>query len=167
MNVLSVTQFKYALPMTISMLLVLFGVAPFSLMPIYHTELPVVLIVIFCFAVFNPTLLNGICVFLIGLFADLLMAGPFGLQAFIYVLLFFVANLNRRFLLTLTFKYLWLAFSLILAFIYLVWYLMFTLVTFTFLSPGVFILQYIVLVLIYPAVSWCCGWLNGKLGAYQ
>lgn len=167
MKALSLRKFKYAWPMSISLLLVLLSLAPFSFMPIYHTELPIVMIIIFCFAVFNPALLNGVCVFFIGLFADLLMAGPFGLQAFIYVLLFFVANLNRRFLLTLSFKYLWLAFAFILAVVYVIWYLLFSLVTFTLLSADSFILQYLVLVLIYPAVSWCCGWLNGKLGAYQ
>lgn len=167
MKVITLKQFNCAWPTIISLLLVLFSLATFSLMPIYHTELPIVLIVIFCFAVFNPTLLNGICVFFIGLFADLLMAGPFGLQAFIYVLLFFIANLNRRFLLILSFKYLWLAFAFILAVIYLIWYLMFSLVIFNFLSAQPFILQYLVLVLIYPAVSWCCGWLNSKVGVYQ
>lgn len=167
MKRLSLNKFKFFLPTLICLLLVLFGVAPFSFMPIYHTELPIVLIVIFCFAIFNPTVLNGISVFFIGLFADLLMAGPFGLQTFIYVLMFFVANLNRRFLLTLSFKYLWIAFGVILAFMYLIWYLLFSLTVLQFLSPNSFVLQYLVLVMIYPAISWCCGYVNSKLGAYQ
>lgn len=155
---------KLSLPMLVCLALVLFNMMPFSLTVIYQIPIPFVLIVIFYFGVFHPAVLNGICVFIIGLFADLLMDSPFGLQAFIYVLLFFTANLNRRYLLSLSFEGLWMSFSLILAFVYLVWYLIFSFISFQLLTVSGFVFQYVVLVLCYPPVSWACGWLNLKIG---
>lgn len=154
---------KSLMPTMICLVLVLAGIMPFSLLPFYTVPLPLVLVVIYYFAVFHPSALNCISVFFIGVFADLLTDSPFGLQAFSYVLLFFLANLNRRFLLSLNFAGLWTAFGVILAGTYLLWYLLFSLATLSWLNSDSLVFQYMTLVLIYPIISWVCGWFNMKI----
>ncbi|MBR6674647.1 MAG: rod shape-determining protein MreD, partial [Alphaproteobacteria bacterium] len=106
------STFKYVLPTLLCVLFVMFNVMPFSLNPYYRIPIPFVLSIIFYYAVFHPSVLNVICVFFIGIFADTLMSTPFGLQTFFYVLIFFIANLNRRYFLTLNFADFWLAYAL-------------------------------------------------------
>lgn len=151
------------IPIFVCLTLVLLGVMPYSLLPFYTVPLPFVLVAIYYFAIFHPSALNGICVFFIGIFADLLTDSPFGLQAFSYVLLFFIANLHRRFLVSLTFVGLWAAFGVILFCTYLLWYLLFSLISLTLLNTDALIFQYLTLVIMYPILSWVCGWFNLKL----
>lgn len=155
---------RFALPILVSLFFVLLDIMPYAFIPFYQVPLPLVLIVIFYFAVFRPRLLNGIAAFGIGIFADLLISSPFGLQAFIYVLMFFIANLNAKFLHTLEFKGLWVAFALILMVVYVCWYLLFSLASLTLLNIMPLVFQYMVIVLFYPLISWGCGWLNMKIG---
>lgn len=161
-KVLSV--FKYALPTLLCMLFVIFNVMPFSLNPYYRMPIPFVLSVIFYYGVFHPAVLNVICVFLIGIFADILMSTPFGLHTFFYVLTFFVANLNRRYFLTLNFADFWLAYTLVSAAVLLLFYLFFAVISLSVPPFMPIIFQYNILVLTYPVMAWVCGWLNIKIG---
>ncbi len=155
--------FTYALPTLMCLGLVLATLVPFSLNLYYRMPTPFVFGVIFYFAIFHPAVLNVICVFCVGVFADLLTNTPFGLQTFFYVLMFFAANLNRRYFLTLNFADLWFAFSLVLGCVLLLYYFFFMIVSLS-LPPFVpMIFQYGVLALTYPVVAWGCGWLNLKI----
>lgn len=157
------SSLTYALPTVVSLLLVVLTLMPFSVNPYYRIPIPFIFGVIFYFGVFHPAVLNVVCVFFIGVFADILTGAPFGLQTFFYVLMFFVANLNRRYFLTLNFADLWMAFSLVLIGIMLLYYLFFMVVSLT-IPPFIpMVFQYAVLTLTYPIVAWCCGWLNLKI----
>lgn len=158
------SAFKYALPTLLCVLFVIFNVMMFSLTPYYRIPIPFVLSIIFYYAVFHPAVLNVICVFLIGVFADILISSPFGLQTFFYVLIFFVANLNRRYFLTLNFADFWLAYALVLSGILLLTYLFFVIISLTIVPFLPILFQYGVLVLTYPVMAWLCGWLNLKIG---
>lgn len=151
------------MPTLLCLVLVLMTLMPFSIIPFYAVPLPLVLVVIFYFAVFHPSVLNCICVFLIGVFADMLTDGPFGLQAFSYVLLFFLANVNRRLLLSLTFGGVWAAFGAILFVVYFTWYLLFCLATLSWLNADALVFQYMTLLICYPLASFACGWFNVKV----
>ena len=155
---------KYALPTLLCALFVIFNVVPFSINPYYRIPIPFIFSIIFYYGVFHPAVLNVICVFFIGVFADILIDGPFGLQTFFYVLIFFIANLNRRYFLTLNFADFWLAYTLVCAAVLLMMYLFFMIISLSIppFMPVVF--QYSVLVLTYPIMAWLCGWLNLKIG---
>ena len=156
--------FKYALPTLLCLLCVTFNVMPFSLNPYYRIAIPFVFSIIFYYAIFHPAVLNVICVFVVGVFADILMSTPFGLNTFFYVFLFFIANLNRRYFLTLNFADFWLAYTLVLMGIFLFMYLFFMIVAQTIPPFMPIVFQYCVLVLTYPVMAWLCGWLNIKIG---
>lgn len=160
----SLIGFKYALPTLLCMVLILFNSITFSFSLFYRTPILFVLTVIFYFAVFRPMVLNVIVVFLLGIFADLLGSGLFGLHAFFFVLMFFVANLNRRFILTLNFVDSWLIFAFILGILQLVWWALFSLLNLMIPPFMPILFQYVVLVLTYPFFIWLCGWLDLKIG---
>jgi rod shape-determining protein MreD len=155
---------KYALPTLLCALFVIFNVVPFSLNPYYRMPIPFVLSIIFYYAVFHPAVLNVICVFVIGVFADTLMSTPFGFQTFFYVLIFFIANLNRRYFLTLNFADFWMSYALVCGGILLLMYLFFMMISLTVVPFIPMVFQYSVLVLTYPVMAWVCGWLNLKIG---
>lgn len=158
------SAFKYALPTLLCVLFVIFNVMMFSLNPYYRIPIPFVFSIIFYYAVFHPAVLNVICVFLIGIFADILTSSPFGLQTFFYVLMFFVANLNRRYFLTLNFADFWLAYTLVLSSILSLQYVFFMIISMSVPSFMPIIFQYVVLIMTYPVMAWLCGWLNLKIG---
>lgn len=155
---------KYLLPTFVCLMLVLLNTAVYSSAVFINAPVLFVWSVIFYFAVYHPLVLNVICVFFIGVFADLITAGPFGIHAFSFVLMFFVANLNRRFLLTLKFSDVWAVFGLILFAVQIIEYILSAALMMMWppLLPMVF--QYVVLMLTYPLISWGCGWLNLKIG---
>lgn len=158
------TGLKISLPTLMCFTLIVFNACLYSLIPFYRVPIPFVLSVIFYFGIFHPAVLNVVCVFCLGLLADLIGASPFGLNTFFYVLLFFVANLNRRFFLTLNFNDLWVSFCAVLASIFILWYLFFMLVGWTIVPFGPILFQYAFLVLTYPIMAWICGWINLKIG---
>ncbi|MBR5130257.1 MAG: hypothetical protein IKV03_03445 [Alphaproteobacteria bacterium] len=144
----------------------MFNIMPFSLNLYYGIPIPFVMSIIFYYAVFHPAVLNVICVFFIGVFSDILMSSPLGLHAFFYVLTFFVANLNRRYFLTLNFADFWMAYALVIAGILLLWYLFFVIISWMFVPFIPIIFQYFILVFTYPVMAWVCGWLNLKIGRF-
>ena len=156
--------FRVFIPAIIALLFILFSVIPFSFSPTTKIYVPLVLIVIYYFAIFRPSVLNVITVFFLGILTDLLLSVPFGLNAFFFVLVFFIANLGRSFLLDMSFNGLWISFAALMFAVDLLWYLFSCLISgeWLFLSP--FILQYILLVLFCPLIISFCCWLNIKLG---
>lgn len=156
---------KYTLPTLVCLVSVLMNATLFHTALFMNVPIAPVWIIIFYFAVFHPAVLNVIAVFCIGLFTDLITEGPFGIHTFSFVLLFFAANLNRRFCLMLKFSDLWAVFGLVLFGVRSVEYLLCALAMMMWPPLEVFVFQYIVLMLAYPAVSWGCGWLNMKIGS--
>jgi len=156
--------FRLSIPAVIALLFVLLSVLPFSVSPTTKIYVPLVLIVIYYFAIFRPSVLNVITVFFLGILTDLLLSTPFGLNAFFFVLLFFIANLARSFLLEMSFNGLWISFMLLMFIIDLLWYLFSSFMAGEWLFLGAFILQYILLVLFCPLIISFCCWLNIKLG---
>ena len=152
----SLIAFKYALPTLLCTTLILLNSITFSFVPFYRTPILFVLSIIFYFAVFRPIVLNVVLVFLLGIFADLLSGSLFGLQAFFFVLMFFVANLN--------FFDSWLIFSLILGVLQLLWWLSFSLLNLMTPPFMPILFQYVVLVLTYPFFIRLCGWIDMKIG---
>jgi len=116
--------------------------------------------VIFFFTLFNPTALPLVMVVFLGLFADLIASAFFGLNTFIFVLIFFVVNFFRRFLSDLSFWGIWIFFIILNVLILLFSALIF----FLFLGHGypvtLYLQEGVSLCLFYPALMRLCNRLN-------
>ncbi len=158
---------RQMIPALVGLFFVFFSVIPFSFSPATKIYVPLILIVIYYFAIFRPSVLNDITVFFLGLLTDFLLDAPIGFHAFFYVLLFFLTNLNRAFLLNLSFNALWIIFVAVLFCFDTLTYLSISLLSGTFLYPVDLFIQFFLLVFFYPLIMAFCGWLNIRLGGYE
>lgn len=153
-------KLKKTIPFFIGFLLILLSQIPYA----FLFSVPFIFILIFYFAIFNASLLNGWNCFILGLFSDLISQTPFGLNSFLFVLFFFVANINRLFLSALPFDKLWQIFSISVIPLFLVRFFIFVLSTSTVVSPIFLIGQGIILILTYPLWVKLCGRLDNWIG---
>ena len=123
-----------------------------------------IFIPIFYFAIFRPSLLNVFAVFSLGLLADLISQTPLGVLPFIFVLLFFIARLNRLFLKDLSFKTLWLFFTFCSVLLLLIQLFLFTLCESSVVHTKFLFQQITVLVLLYPIGIRLLSHLNNWIG---
>ena len=151
---------KKSIPLLLCLIVVLLSQTP----NIQIIFIPLVYIPIFYFAVFRPSLLNAYENFGLGIFTDLISQTPFGLYSFLFVLLFFIARLNRLFLKDLSFNKLWLLFAICSALLLLIKLFLFTLVSGTVINTYFLFYQYIVLNLVYPLGVFLLGRLNQMIG---
>ncbi len=152
----SLLHLKKGIPFLICLFLILLAQTP----AFFITSVPFLFIPIFYFAIFRPGLLNDYAVFVLGLFADLIGRTPVGLWAFIFVLLFFAARLNRLFLGGLRFDKLWLVFAVFSAVALMLRLLLFFLCAGAVVPGGFLVGQYIILNLLYPLGIMFCGRLD-------
>ena len=122
------------------------------------------LVPIFYFAIYNPKCLSSWAVFLLGVFAELLTASPFGVITFCYVLLFFGANFFRKYLLELTFWPLWGVFCLFLICLEGVAYLFVNLLTSQAISFSPIFMSFVVISFSYPFLMRLCAYVDEKIG---
>ena len=129
----------------------------------FHQVLPLVLIVIFYYAIFSPRRLNVFMVFILGLLADLLSSSVLGLNAFIYVAMFFMANLLQAYVCTFSFKQLWIVFCILMFICDVICAWLARLSTGVWVSASFWLVQYVFICLCYPVVLWITGKLNHYL----
>lgn len=152
--------FKKSIPLLLCLIVVLLSQTP----NIQIIFIPLVYIPIFYFAVFRPSLLNAYENFGLGVFTDLISQTPFGLYSFLFVLLFFVARLNRLFFKDLSFNKLWALFAVCSGLMLLITLFLFTIVSGTVINTYFLFYQYIILNLVYPLGVFLLGRLNDKIG---
>ena len=151
---------KYLSAFFLCLLLILLNAVPaYPLIGFMHA-IPVALIVIFYFAIFNPHMLNGTAVFLLAVLADLLIQGPFGLLIISYVLMFFIGNFLRSYLFNLTFFKLWMVFGVCICLVEGLQYMLFCLSVGEWMSVFPNLLTCFVLILIYPFIMRLCAALS-------
>ena len=153
---------KKIIPLLLCLIIILLSQTP----NIQIIFIPLVYIPIFYFAVFHPSLLNAYENFGLGLFADLISQTPFGLYSFLFVLLFFIARLNRLFFKDLSFNKLWSLFALCSGLLLLIELFLFTLVSGTVITTYFLFYQYIILNLLYPLGIYFLARLNDKIGGH-
>lgn len=76
-------------------------------------KIPLMLIAIYYWSIYRPTLIPIVLVFTAGLLTDLLLAGPLGFSALIYVVLQWLVVDQRSFLLGQSFLVVWFIFTMI------------------------------------------------------
>lgn len=156
---------KYAYPVLLCLFLIICNFATVSFNPYNRVPIPFILSVIFYFSIFYPSVLNVVIVFCLGLLSDLLIGPIIGIHTFIFVLLFFVANLNRRYIISLKFNDYLKSYALILGGVYIVWYMVGCLAVQSFLPLMPILFQYIILVCSYPLFAKVCTKIHMKLGS--
>lgn len=122
---------------------------------------------VFYFSVFNPQLYNVFFIFLTGLLLDFLLYYPFGFQGCVLLLASFFARFYRRGIVNLPFLAQWGAFLLVFSVVYL----FISVLLFSVLGKNVsveqFLLNYLVVSLLYPFVSAFSALINRKMGVSQ
>ncbi|MDY6407457.1 MAG: hypothetical protein SPL08_01970 [Pseudomonadota bacterium] len=153
-------MFRKVTPILICMLVILLSQMPEARF-VFDA---LIFIPIFYFAIFRPELMNIFALFSLGLFADLINQTPLGVLPFIFILLFFVARFNRLFLKELSFRSLWLFFSLCSIILLLIQLFLFTLCEGSVVHSKYLFQQLAVLILLYPLGIKAFSALNDWIG---
>src|SRR5262245_2962739 len=147
---------RAALPGTVLLFFVLLTLAPLRA-PYLSAALPLLpALVVFQFSLATPERLPGPLLLVMGVLLDLLLGGPgapVGVSALGFVLMRATVIANRRYLVGVPFLFQWFGFCLLtLGFVVLVW--AFTaLWTWTAIDPVPALIQYVVMVVIYPLIG--------------
>ena len=144
-----------ALPLLTVLLLVLLGFMPLRI-PGYASVTPAfALMGIFHWTVYRPALFPPPLLFMLGVAIDLVSAGPLGLTAMVFLLTRSAILRQRQFFVGRPFGFVWFGLTLTAAgSAALVWGIG-SLYSGVFLDIRPILLQWVLTVAIYPAVSWC------------
>ena len=117
------------------------GLAPTPIIP---------LVVVFFWSIYSPDYLPAPSVFVIGLLQDLLMGGPLGLWAAVYLVTQFIVSWQRAYFLGREQKVVWIGFALAAGIASLMLWLVMSLMSGVLLPVGALAAQMIATILIYP-----------------
>ncbi len=147
-------------PKLLTLLILLFSIAP-TYIPGYASVRPaLVLVPIFYWAVYRPYSFSVVSAFFTGLALDLLESTPLGVNTLVFTVLYIATETQRRFLTGKSFSLVWFGFA-ILSFgaYFLKWF--FVSVSFAVFTPvWTAFVSYFLLVSAYPAVVWPCAKLH-------
>lgn len=147
---------RAALPGTVLLLFVLLTLAPLHA-PWLSDALPLLpALAVFQYSLAMPERLPGPLLVVLGVLLDLLLGGPgapIGVSSLGFVLIRASVVANRRYLVGVPFLFQWFGFCLLaFGFVVLVW-LFTALWTWTALDPGPALVQYVVVVVLYPLIA--------------
>ncbi len=108
------------------------------------------LVVVFFWSIYSPDYLPSPSIFVIGILQDLLMGGPLGLWAAVYLVTQYIVSSQRAYFLGREQKVVWLGFALAAAAASLMLWLVMSLMSGALLPVGALAAQITATVLIYP-----------------
>lgn len=121
------------------------------------------LIVIFYWSVYRPTILPPVLIFIIGLVQDLIYEYPLGLHSILYLCVYFLITRQRIYLMGQSYLNLWFFFSLtILSFVSIEW-LFFSVRYFQIFGGTSLFFSALITIFLYPIVSLLLIFLNRLL----
>ncbi len=147
---------RFILPGTVLLFFVLLTLAPLRA-PYLSDALPLLpVLVVFQFSLATPERLPGPLLLATGIVLDLLLGGPgapVGVSSLGFVLIRAAVVANRRYLVGVPFLFQWIGFCLLAwAFVFLIW-IMTALWTWTAIDPTPALLQYAVVIVLYPVLA--------------
>ena len=148
------------IPFLWAFVLVALHLSPERLWQNFHQSLPLVLIVIFYFGIFKSRRFNIFLIFVLGLITDFLSTTPFGLNTFIYTLMFLLADIISPYVCDFSFKHLWLVFMCVMLLIDIVLAWFGRIMTGFWVSSTFWFVQYLFMCLCYPIIVWITAKLN-------
>lgn len=150
-------RLRQALPGLLTLLLVLFSVAPLRL-PGYAAVTPgLVLISVFYWTVHRPDLFRPWHACVLGLFDDVLSGGALGVNAMVLVLVHWSVVSQHRFFAGKGFALVWSAFGLVAPVAIGVTALLSLLAARIAADPAIVLVQVLLTVALYPPVAWVLG----------
>ena len=144
-----------ALPFLTVLLLVLISLMPLRF-PGYAAVTPeFALMGVFHWTVYRPALLPPLILFLVGVAFDLVTGAPLGITAMVLLVTRGLVLRQRQFFVGRQFAFVWFGFTLTAAGAVLLVWLLGTVFNGVFLDLRPVLLQWVLTVALYPAVSWC------------
>jgi rod shape-determining protein MreD len=154
-------RWAYALaPAFVILVLMLASLVPMRLpfLPSVATLLP--LMAVFHFSLHRPTAVPPPALLLFGLLFDLLQYGPgapLGVSALQFLLVWRVVSASRKYLLEVSFAFIWLLYALIVGAAMVLAWLLTSLFAVSLIDPWPALLQYVVSLFLYPILGWLLG----------
>ncbi len=105
--------FEIGLPFLVAIFCVMLTMLPLGLSSGIIVSPAFALMAVFYWALYRPELMPPYAVFLVGLYYDLASAGPLGLWAFIYLVVYGIVLSQRLFFIGRAFFAIWIAFGMI------------------------------------------------------
>lgn len=155
-----ILKFRQYSPKLLTILILLFSVAP-TYLPGYSSVRPsLTLIPVFYWAVYRPYDFSILSAFITGLFLDFLDGTPLGVNTLIFTLFYLLTKTQRRYLLGKPFVFVWFGFAVLsLGAYFLKW--LFVSINYAVFTPiAVAFISYLLLLLCYPLLSWPCAALH-------
>jgi rod shape-determining protein MreD len=149
-----------ALPPLVITLLILLTLAPIRISYVAAAAPLLPLMAVYHFSLFRPQFLQPLLLFVLGLFTDLLQGGagsPLGISALIFVLVRALLDRNRRYLVDVSFVFIWLGYALLSAFAVALLWGANCLWSWRLLDPAPVIFQYVISLFFYPILGWVLG----------
>jgi rod shape-determining protein MreD len=151
----------YALaPAFVILVLMLASLIPLRLPFVPSVATLLTLMAVFHFSLHRPGAVPPLALLLFGLLFDLLQYGPgapLGISALQFVLVWRVVSASRKYLLEVSFAFIWLLYGLVVGAAVAVAWLMTSLLLASLLDPWPALLQYVVSLFLYPILSWLLG----------
>lgn len=145
---------RHAVPMALALLLVLISALPATLTVFREVSPAWVLMAVFYWSVYRPDLMPIQAAFVIGLLQDLLLGLPPGISALIYVVLRGNAGLIARLANGRSFLGVWLIFATVTAIATIVRHILMILWFERLIDPTPALVEAMLTIGVYPAVSW-------------
>lgn len=149
-----------ALPLLVIGLLIFFTLAPIRISYVAVAAPLLPLMAVYHFSLFRPQYLPPLLLFVLGMATDLLQGGPgspLGISALVFITVRALLDRNRRYLMDVSFAFIWLGYALLSAFaVSLIWATN-CLWNFRLIDPTPVLFQYVISLFFYPIVGWLLG----------
>ncbi|HKU94928.1 MAG TPA: hypothetical protein VJR58_06610 [Vineibacter sp.] len=149
-----------ALPGALVALLILLTLAPIRLPDVMAAAPLLPLMAVYHFCLFRAEALPAWLLFVFGMLYDLLQGGvgaPVGLSALQFLLIRQVILGNQKYLVSVSFTFIWLGYALLSAVAVTLAWCVVTLLSWRFIDPQPLFFQYIVSLFLYPIFGWVLG----------
>ena len=145
---------RAAAPTLTALALIILGVVPLRL-PEFAAIVPsFALMAVYYWTMYRAELMPAPAVFGIGVFQDLLAGGPFGVNAFVLLLVHGAVLTQRRVLMRRPFSLGWLGFVAVALMGFTLNWLAMAALNLTLFDPRAALVQYVMTAMLYPPVAW-------------
>lgn len=145
---------RQVVPFVLSIFLVMVAVLPVYVSGYGQIAIDVGLMAVFYWAIFRPDLFPVMAAFGLGLWQEIIVGGPIGVQCLMLLLTYWVIVSQRRFFQGKSFYVIWWSFSVVTIFVTsLSWVIVCTL-NITMISPFPILFQMLLTIGVFPFVAW-------------
>ena len=154
-----------ALPVLIVALLIFFTLAPIRISYVAAAAPLLPLMAVYHFSLFRPQYLPPLVLFALGMLTDLLQGGagnPLGISAVVFLAVRGLLDVNRRYLVDVSFVFIWVGYALLSALAVLLVWLVSCLWNLMLIDPAPAFFQYAISLFLYPIIGWALGRTRGR-----